>query len=194
MDIKLCKQCNEQISGPSRYTKNRTFCSSECSSKWQKANLSINHGLHGVKMCPKCAITKTLDNFSHKSGGRIQSYCKPCQYSAQMRRWNNQKVRAIKYLGNVCQKCGWSGHPALFDFHHVDPTSKKYEWNKLRLRSWSSITAELNKCQLLCCRCHRELSISPSLWPCATAPNGISDDSSCHGRFSSSIMPFSILQ
>ena len=51
--------------------------------------------------------------------------------------------------------CGYSGNPAAFDFHHTDPTTKDYDWNRLRLKSWEAIIGELAKCVLLCANCHR---------------------------------------
>jgi hypothetical protein len=106
-----------------------------------------------------------LDMFGSKSHGkRIQSYCKSCLYLFQMRRWNKQKVKAIKHLGGRCIKCGSVEHPVNFDFHHRDPSQKDVDWPKLRIRSWSKIMIELDKCDLLCCRCHRLIHYDPRMW------------------------------
>lgn len=73
------------------------------------------------------------------------------------------KIRAIKYLGGKCSKCGYSRCYAALEFHHRDPDEKELEWNKLRKRAWSSIKEELDKCDLLCANCHREVHFDPSI-------------------------------
>lgn len=92
-------------------------------------------------------------------------------YEAQKRRWNRQKAKAVQYLGGVCQDCNQTFHPAAYDFHHRDPNDKEVAWNKLRLRSWDKITLELDKCDLLCCICHRLRHIRDELWE--VTPEGI---------------------
>jgi hypothetical protein len=75
-----------------------------------------------------------------------------------MKRWILRKLKAQEYKGNKCIDCNIQctdiNYP-IFEFHHRDPSTKLYDWNKLRLRSWKSITEELNKCDLLCSNCHR---------------------------------------
>ena len=75
-------------------------------------------------------------------------------YKNQIFRWRKIKQKAIEYKGGRCESCGYSAHPAALQFHHVNPTEKDYVWTKLRLRTWSSITTELDRCQLLCANCH----------------------------------------
>ncbi len=76
-------------------------------------------------------------------------------YKAQIQRWKDRKVKAIDYLGGECKDCGYKGHPNVYDFHHRDAATKKYTWTKLRLRSWTDVIEELDKCDLLCANCHR---------------------------------------
>lgn len=66
------------------------------------------------------------------------------------------KLEAIEYKGGKCQKCGYNKCYAAMDFHHRDPKEKDVSWSKLRKRSWERITKELDKCDLLCNRCHAE--------------------------------------
>lgn len=75
-----------------------------------------------------------------------------------MKRWVNKKIKAIQYKGSRCVDCDLhinNTHYSVFEFHHLDPTKKDYEWTKLRLRSQESINKELDKCVLLCANCHR---------------------------------------
>jgi hypothetical protein len=101
----------------------------------------------------------------HQTRTRVYGYCKKCLYLLQMIRWNRQKPRAVQYLGGRCKTCSFTGHPVLFDFDHRDPTAKAFNWNKLRLRRWEAIKAELDKCDLLCAYCHRLRHLNPLLWP-----------------------------
>lgn len=68
------------------------------------------------------------------------------------------KQRAVEYLGGRCQipACGYTGSPLAFDFHHVNPMEKDFEISS-RMTSWGAIQKELDKCVLLCSRCHREV-------------------------------------
>jgi len=117
-----------------------------------------------TRVCIRCKQTKQLSEM-HRTKTRVYGYCKSCLYRLQMIRWNRQKIRAIKYLGGKCQKCGFAGHPVLFDFDHRDPSTREFNWNKLRLRSWEGIRRELDKCDLLCVYCHRLRHLNPRIWP-----------------------------
>lgn len=66
-----------------------------------------------------------------------------------------QKAEAITYLGGKCMKCGGVFHPAVYDFHHRDPSEKDANPAQLMSGSWKKIVAELDKCDLLCANCHR---------------------------------------
>lgn len=66
-----------------------------------------------------------------------------------------RKLKAIEYLGGVCQKCNQEYHPAVFEFHHIDPSDKDRDPSKMTGLSWIRLKTELDKCQLLCANCHR---------------------------------------
>lgn len=66
------------------------------------------------------------------------------------------RARAIAHKGGKCEICGYDQSPAAFDFHHLDPTEKDFAISE-RMTSWAVIEKELQKCVLLCCRCHREV-------------------------------------
>ena len=78
-------------------------------------------------------------------------------YKSQIKRWINCKIKAIEYLGGSCVVCGYNKYYGALEFHHKDPFTKRFTWTKLRLYPWGVITEELDKCQLLCGNCHREL-------------------------------------
>ncbi len=54
-----------------------------------------------------------------------------------------------------CVKCG-QDHPATFDFHHVDSSTKEESINKLlKNRAFKRAMEEVKKCVVLCANCHR---------------------------------------
>lgn len=80
--------------------------------------------------------------------------------------YENQKLRAIlrKYdaileHGGCCSLCGYDKNMSALEFHHKNPAIKKF---KLDSRGFSNTNVydlknELDKCQLLCSNCHREV-------------------------------------
>lgn len=79
------------------------------------------------------------------------------------RRWQQKarierKSKLVALLGGKCKKCGYDKCPAAFDFHHIDPETKKFSISTQGLcRKWNDLVEEAMKCDLLCCRCHREI-------------------------------------
>jgi len=69
------------------------------------------------------------------------------------------KKRMVEAMGGKCQGCGYDKVPAAFDFHHIDPTTKKYLLSgaSANPKSWIKLVIELRKCLILCATCHREL-------------------------------------
>jgi len=73
--------------------------------------------------------------------------------ATQKRAW--LKEQAIAYLGGRCVICGYEKCPAAMEFHHDNPRQKDFTISKVM--SWKRVQAELDKCTLLCCRCHKEV-------------------------------------
>jgi hypothetical protein len=79
------------------------------------------------------------------------SVCMVCQHKKSRMKL---KLKAIEYLGGKCFRCGWSGHPAAFAFHHINEDEKQFEICESQMKSWDKIEQELKKCMLLCSNCH----------------------------------------
>lgn len=77
-------------------------------------------------------------------------------YANQIQRWIRRKKEAIEYKGGACSRCGYDKYYGALGFHHRDPSTKRWDWNKLRLRKWSDVLSELDVCDLLCANCHME--------------------------------------
>jgi hypothetical protein len=116
------------------------------------------------KKCSDCGDDKLLSEFYHQADRKNgASKCKSCHNKYCINRWRKIKIEAIRYKGNKCVKCG-NSHPeyppAIFEFHHLDPSKKDVSWGKLRLRSWNKIELELDKCDMVCANCHRIIHYS----------------------------------
>ena len=76
-----------------------------------------------------------------------------CFRAAESRR--KKKALLVLYKGGKCEVCGYDKDiPPSFVFHHLDQkdftiSSKHYGINKMK--------SEVDKCQLLCARCHAEI-------------------------------------
>ncbi len=68
-----------------------------------------------------------------------------------------KKKRAVDYKGGKCQNCGYSKCLKALEFHHRDPKKKRFTIARLTNPEWSKIRKELDKCDLLCANCHREI-------------------------------------
>lgn len=69
----------------------------------------------------------------------------------------NSKVAMIKYKGGSCIFCGYNKCPSALEFHHRDPQNKKFNLSQAKGIKFENAIPELEKCDLICARCHREL-------------------------------------
>ena len=104
----------------------------------------------------KICKTHGLTSFVLRVDGRFR--CRKCASEAVQRRRLLLKVKAVELKGGKCQKCGYNACIAALTFHHRDQDDKDFGLgSRGRTRAWSKIVKELEKCDLLCCRCHTEL-------------------------------------
>lgn len=80
-------------------------------------------------------------------------------YPAQKLRFIRRKLELIVFRGSKCLLCGYSGNLAVLEFHHRDPAIKDFPLDARHIANTESqkLIAELEKCDLLCANCHREL-------------------------------------
>lgn len=111
------------------------------------------------RICPKCKDNLKINNF-YKRGGILfdSTYCKKCTTKQTVERMVNFKMKCIKYKGGECIECGYNKYYGALEFHHLNPSLKDFAISNLRSYSFDKIvTDELDKCVLLCNRCHREV-------------------------------------
>lgn len=81
------------------------------------------------------------------------------------------KWKLVQYKGGKCQICGYDKPiPAVYDFHHRDPSKKKFSISCNLCKSFAALTTEADKCDLLCCRCHREFHSVPCIFNVENTP------------------------
>ena len=124
--------------------------------RWLKqCGLATNHPLYneggGEYRCERCGEANPDKFFGHK-----KSLCKKCFGKFQHSKWRQNKRILVRYKGGECKKCGYNRCSAALDFHHPDPKEKDPSWRKMRAWALEKIKPEIDKCVLLCCRCHRE--------------------------------------
>jgi len=82
-----------------------------------------------MNLCKYCGL-KCKPTPSQIVGGATMTQCNSC--SVTKKRWKN-KIEMVAKKGGKCIKCGWSGHPSGFDFHHRDPAQKSFNLNGNKL-------------------------------------------------------------
>ena len=76
--------------------------------------------------------------------------------AARLRRRRDQKTRAVDLFGGMCADCGGVFPQAVFQFHHLDGTTKEFGVGQDGVvHDWPRLEAELRKCVMLCANCHR---------------------------------------
>jgi hypothetical protein len=116
------------------------------------------------KRCKCCGKTYSTDDFYKQQQisptGEVcryyDTFCKSCRKDSATIRRQQFKIRAVAYKGGKCVDCGYDEpYPEVFDFHHIDPTTKEFAVFKI-IKSWKKTVVELDKCELLCANCHRK--------------------------------------
>lgn len=127
--------------------------------------------------CTKCHKTKSIDEFAFRDKKKNirRKTCKVCQRKYDNAAYKNNKKRRkdikenkrkrkleksqyIQYIkeNNKCKICGDSRWYVL-DFHHRDQKEKDFNISNMRFESMETVKMEIDKCDILCSNCHREL-------------------------------------
>lgn len=130
------------------------------------------------KQCKECRNEFELSNFvnkgTNKKTGRKQysSRCRDC-YKTYLKTWPSYKTYYFKGMRKLfpekqifvesvkvkCVVCGYDKCKAALDFHHTNQLTKEYTVSELMWQETATLEqlqAEIEKCVVLCCRCHRE--------------------------------------
>jgi hypothetical protein len=153
-----------KIEGVKRPLNHRKFCLS-CSPYKQHNTRSLLVYELGVQKCSICeGVLSEENSYKRKNRKDKFAYCKSCTTKYTIERSRQLKLECIEYKGGKCQMCGYNKYPGALEFHHRDPSQKDFAICK-RLRSAKlneKLKQELDKCDLLCANCHREVHFDQS--------------------------------
>jgi 5-methylcytosine-specific restriction endonuclease McrA len=97
-----------------------------------------------------------------------RTYADRAEYlkKAVAKRRRKLRDKALQHKGGKCIICGYKKSSKALEFHHRDPKTKEFGISMKGLtRSWKKILKEIDKCELVCANCHREVHAGISQLP-----------------------------
>lgn len=87
----------------------------------------------------------------------VLDFLKESNYRSVKSARRNLKRKLVEYKGGKCEICGYDRCIDAFDFHHLNPDEKDFGISEYDVLSFDKLKKEVDKCMLVCCRCHREI-------------------------------------
>lgn len=112
-----------------------------------------------TKLCRRCGNVLNVTLFYKRKGhGGLGAYCKECTKKQALLRQRDLKISCVEYKGGGCEICGYNKCVLALEFHHTDPSKKEFTVSKHSSTIFDDrIKGELDKCEMLCANCHREV-------------------------------------
>lgn len=110
----------------------------------------------GQDFCCKVCGERDKTKLALRHGKPCRTICKGCDSRRAIDRARRNKLLAIEYKGGRCSVCGYCKNYAALCFHHLDPTKKDPNFDKMKFWGFARIRVELDKCVLVCSNCHVE--------------------------------------
>lgn len=130
-----------------------------------------------MRVCRLCGIEQSLSNYYPRNdSSKYRSECKKCHADKQRKynlswaisRRHQRKKEMVEKLGIKCFSCHNIFPVAVYDFHHIDPSTKEHSPTRYLLGSLESREKILRNCALLCANCHRiehaQYKLIPKEW------------------------------
>jgi len=165
----ICGKCGSRfpnwlrINGKQRSLTKRRFCL-ECSPFGKRNRRDLSREFPASKQCKGCREVLDIDSFYvYNDGRKIHPHCKECLKGRHAKRQAYLKNLAVEYKGGSCQSCGYNRYLGALDFHHRNPNEKRFGiasklgWSAKSDGLTPELITELDKCDLLCANCHREV-------------------------------------
>ena len=115
-----------------------------------------------MRTCITCKEEKSDSNFYKNkrkvAGGKkyLTSNCKECEKKRNLATIRKLRQLFLSYKGGKCSICGYDKCYWALELHHRDSKEKEIMIGKLR--NFNEKTKnELDKCDLVCSNCHREI-------------------------------------
>jgi len=153
----ICKKCGKSfsirlnINGNKKILKRRTNCF-ECS-PYDKPNKET-FDQNGIECT--CIICGRI-YFYNRTSGHSTKKCNSCLVNSSK---EIKKKMSLFYKGGKCVICDYDKCPEALDCHHFEKTEKDFTISGSHCLSWEKIKEEIDKCILVCCRCHREIHLN----------------------------------
>ena len=90
--------------------------------------------------------------------GKQKKFCSNLcknKYHVTNKRKRN-KIDLVNHFGGRCVRCGYDKSFAALQFHHKDDNKSFEVSDSGSTRSYESLLAEAEKCELICANCHAE--------------------------------------
>lgn len=155
----ICASCNESF--PCRVIiagKQKNLCHRKLCLKCNPFKSGMRYGERKNKRKQEVVVSRCNScgrEFNYICGnGYTKSKCSSC---STKRRRDKRRFASIEYKGGKCCRCGYSRCLSALDFHHRDQSQKEFSMAGNYTRSWEAVKKELDKCDLICSNCHREI-------------------------------------
>lgn len=112
---------------------------------------------HSVKrMCRLCGQEKFLYELSKGPNSLFgrKLLCKECDRAKVSGRTLTHKEKINKIKDVPCKDCGGKFPPECMTFDHLPEFVKSFGLGGGQSRKWSTIEAEMAKCEVVCANCH----------------------------------------
>jgi hypothetical protein len=163
---KRCKVCHTWFQP---YKQSEIYCSLECYKLEQLRLKKITYYNGDYKKVEykkveykkkRCRLCGKWFQPKRKTKQYCSTYCR--EIATSRKQISKKKQQAIKYKGGKCKRCGYNKYSSALEFHHRNPKLKgktsRDNNGSIRINTtWSKLKKELDKCDLLCANCHREV-------------------------------------
>jgi transposase len=146
------QQIAEQL-GVTRTTVRKWLCEYGLRTQWSQRRQALAAGEDSLVLhCRRHG----LSTFKRRAKGGY--LCTKCRSEAVTRRRRKIKRILVAEAGGRCALCGYERCMAALEFHHRDPSQKRFTLSQRGVtRSLEKAREEATKCVLLCGNCHAEV-------------------------------------
>lgn len=151
-----CKKTVDRQPSQVRRSK-RHFCSRSCAVTVHNAEKPKRQKQAVAPKVVRCVLCENVI----PDATLARRYCDSCRRQRNIDRTTQYrrdlKKRAIEHLGGSCVRCGYNKSTHALEFHHRDSLEKDFTISAYANLSWRRVVKEIDKCDLLCANCHREV-------------------------------------